>query len=233
MNQGSARSHTQQSLGSNGADDGPDTHTVAREVIAPLSGGPSSVSPDTQSTSAAAVSTPGLPLAIKPAQRDAAVPESGERTLPPDVIAQPSEALPPTPAVYSARVMERAGQSEMHVGVNSSDFGPIEVHAMVSHDRVGASISSGHPDLRTAIQMEMPSLNRAMESHQLRLEHFDVNARSGGQGGHTFTDDQQRRFHDRQFTTRFTRADEAASLLRQTEGSRWIAPHSARLSVIA
>jgi flagellar hook-length control protein FliK len=91
--------------------------------------------------------------------------------------------------VQSARVLERVGQSEMRVGVNTASFGNVELHATLNQDQVGASIATSHLELHAAMMAEMPSLQRAMEQHHLRLDSLDLNARagsedSGGAGGH-------------------------------------------------
>jgi len=91
-----------------------------------------------------------------------------------------ADSAPAAPVVVqSARVLERMGQTEMRVGVNSASFGNIEVRASVQQDRVGAAIATSHTELRAAMAVEMPSLERAMEQHQLRLAAFDLGAHTG------------------------------------------------------
>ena len=82
--------------------------------------------------------------------------------------------------MQSARILERMGQTEMRVGVNTADFGNLELRASVSQNQVGASIATAHGELRAAMMAEMPSLERSMEHHQLRLEHLDLGAHNGG-----------------------------------------------------
>ena len=142
----------------------------------------------------------------------------------------------PTPASprYSQRSCSGAiDRVKMHVAVNSADFGPIEVHTSLSQDRVGASISTGHADLREAMKAEMPSLNRAIEGHQLRLDHFDVGTRGGGQGGNASADHHQRSSEDSRFSSDPLRVKDVASAPLDHEPTAWITPHSVGLSVIA
>jgi len=89
------------------------------------------------------------------------------------------------PVIQSARVLERMGQSEMRLGMNSSDFGSIELHAHVSLDRVGASIATSHTELRAAMMAEMPSLEHAIAQHQLKLDNFNLDPRTGAQNSDT------------------------------------------------
>src|SRR5271166_5533856 len=94
----------------------------------------------------------------------------------------PAENAPAPPAVIqSARVLERMGQSEIRLGLNSNNFGSIELHTRVNQDRVGASIATSHTDLRAAMMAEMPSLERAMAQHQLKLDSFNLDSRAGAQ----------------------------------------------------
>ena len=81
--------------------------------------------------------------------------------------------------VQNARLLERMGQTEMRVGVDTASFGNVELHATVNLDQVGARIATSHPELDAAMMAEMPSLQRAMEQHHLRLDSLDLNARAG------------------------------------------------------
>ncbi len=98
--------------------------------------------------------------------------------IPPD-----ADSVPTPVMVQSARVLERMGQTEMRVGMNTADFGNLELRASVGQDRVGASIATSHLDLRAAMMAEMPSLERSIEQHQLRLDHLDLGT-NGGDGSH-------------------------------------------------
>ena len=69
----------------------------------------------------------------------------------------------------------------MRVGVNTAGFGNIELLTHVSHEHVGASITTSHAELRAAMMAELPSLERAMEQHHLRLESLELGNRSGSQ----------------------------------------------------
>jgi hypothetical protein len=115
--------------------------------------------------------------------------QGGRQSDPPsgDSQPQPSSSAPQEPAntasapavVQSARVLEHMGQTEMRVGVSTGDFGNVELRATVSQDHVGASINTSHVELRAAMMAEMPSLQRAMEQHQLRLDGLDLGANGG------------------------------------------------------
>ena len=73
------------------------------------------------------------------------------------------------------------GHSELRVGMNTSAYGNVEIRTAVAENRVVASVVAAHAELRAAMAAEMPSLQHAMEQHQLRLDRFDLNSHSGGQ----------------------------------------------------
>jgi hypothetical protein len=83
--------------------------------------------------------------------------------------------------VQSARVIGRMEQTEMRVGVNTADFGSVELRAGISQDRVSATISAAHLELHAAMVAEMPSLERAIGQHQLHLDALDFRSPSGNQ----------------------------------------------------
>jgi hypothetical protein len=94
----------------------------------------------------------------------------------PQLIPDPAPGFSASP---SARVMERIGQSEMHVGLSSSRFGNIEFHTSVSQDRVGTTIATSHVELHAALAAEIPFLEKAMLQHQLTLGRIQLDFRSG------------------------------------------------------
>ncbi len=88
---------------------------------------------------------------------------------------------PASPVLQSARVLDRIGQSEIRVGLNTADFGNLELHTRVSQDRVAATLATSHSELRAALAAEMPSLEHAMVQHQLTLDSFHLDTHSGAQ----------------------------------------------------
>ena len=103
----------------------------------------------------------------------------------------PAHPAPPAAAglrqdwvpVPGARVLERMGQAELRLGVNTAGFGNVEVRTTVADSHVAATVLTGHGELRSAMLAEMPSLQEAMEQHHLRLERFDFNSQTGS-GNH-------------------------------------------------
>ena len=157
---------------------------------------------------------------------DAAAPSTPDTG--PDSAPKPLAAT--VPGVQSARVLERMGQSEMHVGVRTADFGNIEVHTRLNRNHVDAVIATAHAELRSAMQVEAASLQHAMDRHQLQLDHLDVGSHSRGQGG--AAQDQDARSLPRPGRS-LRDLGPSETVNSPPEAQAWRPNHSAGISVIA
>jgi flagellar hook-length control protein FliK len=72
--------------------------------------------------------------------------------------------------VQVARLMERMGQAEMHIGLRTLAFGSVDVHTVIHESQVGVSIGSEHGDLRSLLAQDIPSLQAGLRQHELKLE---------------------------------------------------------------
>jgi hypothetical protein len=61
-------------------------------------------------------------------------------------------------AINSARVIQSMSETEMRVGMRSSEFGDISIRTMVSQQQVQAQISVDHSELSNAISAHIPSI---------------------------------------------------------------------------
>jgi hypothetical protein len=61
-------------------------------------------------------------------------------------------------AINSARVIQSINETEMRVGMRSSEFGDISIRTMVSQQQVQAQISVDHGELSGAISAHIPSI---------------------------------------------------------------------------
>ncbi len=89
------------------------------------------------------------------------------------------EAPAAASVLQTARVLDRMGTSEIRVGLNTVNFGNLELHTSVNQDRVAATLATSHSDLRAALAAEMPTLAHAMAQHQLTLDSFHLDTHSG------------------------------------------------------
>ncbi len=87
-----------------------------------------------------------------------------------------------------AQLVNRVGQSEMRIGMNTSAFGGVEVRTVVHASEVGMIIGSEKGDLRGLLANEMPAIANTLQQQNLRLNSvsfmqgsaFSNNASGGG-----------------------------------------------------
>lgn len=87
-----------------------------------------------------------------------------------------------------AKMVSRAAQSEMRIGLNTSAFGSVEVHTVIRASDVGLVIGSERGDLRALLANELPGITNTLQQHDLRLSQvnfhqgfaFSNNLSSGG-----------------------------------------------------
>jgi hypothetical protein len=79
------------------------------------------------------------------------------------------QPAPASDAVQMAQMVNRASQSEMRIGLNTSAFGSVEVRATVHANDIGVSIGSEKGDLRSLIANDLPSIANTLQQQNLRL----------------------------------------------------------------
>jgi flagellar hook-length control protein FliK len=98
-----------------------------------------------------------------------------------------SAAAPPqsqTGVIQTARLIEGAAQSEMHIDLNTRTFGNVEVHTLVRDSQVGLSITSEHGDLRSWLTPEVPALQAVLKRQDLQFENMSfLNSSMANSGG--------------------------------------------------
>jgi flagellar hook-length control protein FliK len=106
----------------------------------------------------------------------------------------PSPPLPEPPVIAApgpvqmAQMVNRAEQSEMRIGMNTSAFGSVEVRTVVHANDVGLVIGSEKGDLRTLLSNDMPAIVNTLQEKNLTLHSvnfmqgfaFSNNASGGG-----------------------------------------------------
>jgi len=88
-----------------------------------------------------------------------------------------------------AQMVNKAAQSEMRIGLNTSAFGSVEVRTVVHANEVGVQIGSEKGDLRSLLSNELPGIASTLQQQNLRLNQvnfhqgfaFSNNMSSGGQ----------------------------------------------------
>jgi hypothetical protein len=86
-----------------------------------------------------------------------------------------------------AQMVNRVGQSEMRVGMNTSAFGNVEVRTVVHASDVGLTIGSEKGDLRGMLANDMPAIANTLQQQNLRLNNVNFmqgfGAPNHGSGG--------------------------------------------------
>lgn len=90
---------------------------------------------------------------------------------------------PNSGVIQIEHVLTKMTQSEIRVGINSNEFGNIDLQATVARNHVSATLLTDHAGLRAAIAAEMPTLEHAIAQHQMTLDqlHLDTQTSSGQQ----------------------------------------------------
>ena len=160
---------------------------------------PLAVSGPTATSPAASFPPPSLALVDPVTQGTTsqhATPSSTDRSDPagsPATIANlpASGELPVTQTtgpVQLAQIVNKAAQSEMRIGMNTSAFGNVEVRTVVHANEVGVLIGSEKGDLRSLLANELPNIADTLQQQNLRLNQvnfhqgltFSNNMHSGG-----------------------------------------------------
>jgi hypothetical protein len=92
----------------------------------------------------------------------------------------------------------KAAQSEMRIGMTTSVFGSVEIHAVVRANDVGFVIGSEKGDLRSMLTNELPGIASNLQQQNLRLAqvNFHQGSAFSGQSG-SGCDSQPRSFNSR------------------------------------
>lgn len=100
-----------------------------------------------------------------------------------------AEQLPvestPLSAVQAAKLIERAGQSELHVGFQAGEFGSVDIRTSMVHNQISAEISVEHSGLRNLLAVELPRLEERLATHQVGGANISLNSQSGGGSAHS------------------------------------------------
>lgn len=86
-------------------------------------------------------------------------------------------------SVNATRLVERAGQTEMHIGVHTETFGGIVLHTAVRDGNVGVAIGSERGDLADVLARDFSSLQDTLARNSVRLDDVKFFDLSGGASG--------------------------------------------------
>lgn len=72
-----------------------------------------------------------------------------------------------------------------HIRLSPDDMGPVDVRLQLNGDKVHASFSSPHVDVRQALESSLPRLRELLGEQGFQLAHADVGHHAPGGDGHT------------------------------------------------
>jgi hypothetical protein len=171
-------------------------HTEATAATAAVVASSTAVAPSPAASSAAGAA---LPLVAQPTAASAdSLPKPGTAPAPSNQ-AIPLPASEPAPAqatgpVQMAQMVNRVGQAEMRIGVNTTAFGSVEVRTVVHASDVGLTIGSEKGDLRGLLSNEMPALTNSLQQQNLRLSNVSFMQGFASSGNGSGAGDSQQRY---------------------------------------
>jgi hypothetical protein len=89
------------------------------------------------------------------------------------------------PVVNTAKLIQNIGQSEMHVGMRSTEFGSISINTSAAKDGISAQISVDHSELAKSLAAHLPEMQARLGSNQQMDVRIDMNGERAGQGAGT------------------------------------------------
>jgi hypothetical protein len=97
-----------------------------------------------------------------------------------------SAAVPQaSPVINTAKLIQSIGQSEIRVGMHSSEFGNISISTSTTRDVTSAQISLDHGELAKVIAAHLPEMQAKLSGNQALDVRIDVNGDRSGQGAGT------------------------------------------------
>lgn len=82
-----------------------------------------------------------------------------------------------------AQMADKAGHAEMRIGLNTTEFGSVEVRTSVHASDVGVQIGSEKGDLRSLLTPELPSIANTLQQQDLRLGQVSFHQQGFAFGG--------------------------------------------------
>jgi len=104
-----------------------------------------------------------------------------------DNVAPGSTAVPQAlPAINTARLIQTIGQSEMRVGLHSTEFGNISINTSASRDLISAQISLDHGELAKVLATHLPEMQAKLGGIQAVDVRIETSSEGAGHSAGTF-----------------------------------------------
>jgi len=101
-----------------------------------------------------------------------------------DNAAPASTAAPQAlPVINTAKLIQSMGQSEMRVGMRSTEFGNISISTSATKDSISAQISLDHGELARTLATHLPEIQASMGGNRQMDVRIDMSGAGAGQTG--------------------------------------------------
>jgi hypothetical protein len=87
------------------------------------------------------------------------------------------------PVINTAKLIQNMGQSEMRVGMRSTEFGNISISTSSTRDMISAQISLDHGELARTLATHLPEIQARLGGNQPTDVRIDMNGANAGQTG--------------------------------------------------
>jgi hypothetical protein len=85
------------------------------------------------------------------------------------------------PAINTAKLIQSMGQTEMRVGMRSTEFGNISINTSATRDLISAQISLDHGELAKVLAAHLPEMQSRMGGNQAMDVRINMNGSGAGQ----------------------------------------------------
>jgi hypothetical protein len=90
-----------------------------------------------------------------------------------------------SPVINSAKLIQSIGQSEMRVGMRSTEFGNISISTTANKDVISAQISLDHGELAKALAAQLPEMQARLGGNRPMDVRIDMSGVATGYGAGT------------------------------------------------
>ncbi|HXW90257.1 MAG TPA: flagellar hook-length control protein FliK [Terriglobales bacterium] len=85
-------------------------------------------------------------------------------------------------SLQAAKLVERAGQTELRVGIPAGEFGSVDIRTSMGRNQFTAEISVERAELGRALTAELPGLHNRLAEHRVPPANIILQDRSSGSG---------------------------------------------------
>jgi flagellar hook-length control protein FliK len=100
-----------------------------------------------------------------------------------NLASQPASVPRYSPVINSSKLIERLGESEIRIGLQTHDFGPVEIKTLLQNQELHAHISVEHTALRDALAADLPALQKSFEQQRIAVHSLNIQDHSTAWNG--------------------------------------------------